>query len=280
LKYTVVLLTCLIVAGAQVVPVISSGGSTDLFNLYLVNDWLLSSETAQGLDVFITSSDTLIIGVDVSQDVLRFYNTSGVFQSSISLAASNTNCVGVVCNNDPDSTIFYTNDGDYVETELYFTDDGGVSWNTVSNPAGYNGRGMDFDGNYYWEAYRGGGSGLSGVWRFVPGGSQDFFTITEVGSYPSGLTVFPYGSDFYIALASAIQAKIFFYQWDGSSLAFVESVDCPVSGTLSSLGLAYSEVNGHIYWSYNNSEGYHLAEFSFEPTALERVSWGSVKSAF
>jgi len=280
MKYSFAIYFCCAVAFAQTAQVNSGIDSTDSFALYVVNNWLLSSETASGLDVYISPTDTLIIGVDASQNILRFYSTGGVAQSSIQLDASNTNCYGVAWNNSPSSAVYHTNDCDYVENDLYYTEDDGLTWEKVTNPTGHNGRGMDFFESYYWEANQGGGSGVTGVCRFVPGGTSLFFPTPEVGAYPSGLTVFPFGGNTCVAIASAVQRKFFFFQWDVTSLTFMESIDCPVSGNLSSYGLAYNEGNGHIYWSYRISSEYHLVELSFEPTALERLTWASVKSGF
>ena len=64
-------------------------------------------------------------------------------------------------------------------------------------------------------------------------------------------------------------------------MGYLGSAPCPVSGIVYSYGLAYANTNEHFYWSFlDSSSNYHLVEFSFSITALERSSWGAIKSSF
>ena len=249
-------------------------GSDDI-TLTVINDWTLTNKVL-GLDILEGPSGCFVLGVDNTNDWIQAYDAnSGVTAGTISLHADNGSCFGVAWNNNPDIDTYYTND--YFDDVLYYTEDQGISWTTVTNPAGNSGRGMDFDGTDYWETNDTGG----GLWRFQPGVGAQNIAIPEVPSRPSGLTVFPYESDLGVAVTCYSTHNIYFYKWDGSTMDFIGFAACPVSGISESYGLAYAETNGHIYWSYiNNSGEYHLTKLSFSILALEQSSWGSIKNSF
>ncbi len=246
---------------------------SDAVSLTIVNDWALA-EKALGLDVFVDGSSVYILGADNNLDVVQAYDVTGVPQASMTLDPANDNCFGLGWNNDSTNDTYYTND--WNDSDLYFTDDFGSSWSTESNPAGSSARGMDFDGTDYWCTNGVGG----GLWRFQPGTGQENIAIPEVTGNPSGLTVFPYGSNIGVAVATYSSGYIYFYEWDGSTMIPLGAAPCPASCS-SSFGLGYSSASNTIYWAYKDTSSvYHLAEFSFSITALERSSWGSIKTSF
>jgi hypothetical protein len=246
---------------------------TDQISLTLVNDWTLSGK-ALGLDVFFTMAGAIILGADNNLNIVQAYNSSGVPQASLSLNSSNGSCFGVSWNNDVRNDFYLTNDWD--NGSLFHTENFGGTWTYFTNPAGTNGRGMDFDGTNYWETNGPGG----GVWRFVPGGSQENIPLAEPPGNTSGLTVFSTGTNSCLAITCYTTHNFYFYSWDGSSMTYLGSAPCPVSGITSSFGLAYNDYNGNMLWSYKKGSVYHLAEFSFTITSLSRSSWGSIKTSF
>lgn len=248
---------------------------TDAITLTLVNNWTQSQQVL-GLDALEGASELYVLGVDNENSLVQAYDaTSGVIVGTLSLDAANGGCFGVAWNNDTDSEAYYTND--WAGSNLFYTDDLGSSWTTVANPANNDGRGMDFDGTDYWEAVTGGG----GLWRFQPGVGQQNIAISAPPSNTSGLTVFPNGSNLGIAVACYMTYNIYFYEWDGSTIDYLGAAACPVSGISGSYGLAYAETTDTIFWSFKmGTSEYHLAEFSFDLTALERSSWGSIKTSF
>lgn len=245
---------------------------SDAVSLTLLNNWTLA-EKALGLDVFIDGSNVYILAANNDLDILHAYDVTGAPQGTMTLDVENDNCFGIAWNNDPNTDTYYTND--FQDNVLYFTDDFGSSWSTESNPAGSSGRGMDFDGTDYWCTNGTGG----GLWRFQPGVGADNIAIPEVVTQPSGLTVFPYGSNLGVALAAYNDNNIYFYEWNGSTMNYLGSASCPVANA-GSYGLGYSSISNTIYWSYLDGSTFHLAEFSFSITALERSSWGSIKTSF
>ena len=246
----------------------------DGVSLTLVNDWPQTQQVL-GLDIYEYPGVCFVLGSDRNGMKIQSYNImTGVPTGTITLSSGNTNCFGVACNYDPDTSTFLTND--WSDEVLYFTEDNGSSWTTFSNPSEHDARGMDFDGTDYWCTNGGGG----GVWRFQPGVGQQNIATPQVTSAASGLTVFPYNGDIGLAVACYSSSFVEFYQWDGNDMVHLGSASLPISFE-DSFGLAYAETNDHIFWSYKDaSDIYHLAELSFEITSLERSSWGNIKSSF
>ncbi len=247
--------------------------------LTLLNDWPQTCNV-RGLDIYEEGSDFFVLGVDKNGSIIRFYDpaTGNPTATSIPLSSGNGSCYGVAWNDGSDSSTYYTNDT--ADNVLYFTENQGVSWTTVSNPAGDNARGMDFDGTYYWCT----DNEPNGIWRFQPGGSQVHLSTPTVTAQPSGLTVFPYNGNIAIAIACYSLSTMEFYQWDGSALTHLGSASYPAALDLDDvLGLGYAATNEHIYMSYQDYYGgnlYHIAELSFDITSLQRSSWGSIKASF
>ena len=250
----------------------SSLPGTDDIVLVLLNDWVLA-EKALGLDIF---NGVYILGVDnVNMYVQAYDATTCAPLGTLPLDPANASCFGIAWNNDATNDTYYTDD--WTATNLFFTDDFGSTWSAEPNPAGNSARGMDFDGTDYWTTNGNGG----GLWRFVPGVGQDNIAIPEVPTQPSGVTVFPMGSNVGVAVTAYQTLSIFFYEWDGATLSFTGSAPCPAASVYRSYGLAYAETNGNIFWSYqDNSSNYHIAEFSFDMVSLEQSSWGAIKSSF
>ena len=245
---------------------------TDDVVLTLVNDWALSGK-ALGLDMFEGTGIYYVLGADNENDYVQAWDaTSGTAAGTLPLDAANGSIFGLAWNNDMDTDTYYTDD--WADNVLYYTEDFGVSWTTATNPAGSSGRGMDFDGTDYWCTNGAGG----GLYRFQPGVGAENIAIPEVPTQPSGLAVFPNGSDIGVAVTTYNTLNIYFYNYDGSTLSYIGAAACPTACS-SSLGLTYSETSGNLFWSFDNS-GYHLGEISFNLTSLERSSWGSIKTSF
>ncbi|RKX63491.1 MAG: hypothetical protein DRP42_07555 [Tenericutes bacterium] len=258
----------------------SYSSDSDDINLTLINDWVMA-DLVLGLDVFQGSGITNILAVDKADFFVRIYDANtGILTDSMPLDPANDSCFGVVWNNDIVNDTYYKND--WWKSNFFFTDDFGATWTTVPDPSGWEGRGMDFDGTDYWMASLTIiDQDIINVTRFQPGLVYETINIPEVPTQPSGLTVFPIGSNLCVAVTAYLTHFIYFYEWDGSTLTFIGSADCPASNVASSYGLAYEETSGNIFWTYkDNSYAYHLAEFSFEMLALEQTSWGDIKSSF
>ncbi len=257
----------------------SHNQTTATITLTLLNDWPQTCNVF-GLDIYEEGSDFYVLGVDNNSSIIRFYDpaTGAPTATSIPLSSGNDGCFGVAWNDGPDSGTYYTND--WTDDVLYFTENHGGDWTTISNPADNYARGMDFDGTYYWCT----DNEPNGIWRFQPGGSQVHLSTPSVTAQPSGLTVFPYNGNLAIAISCYHLATIEFYQWDGSALTYLGPASYPAAIDRDSVyGLGYAATNGHIYMSYKDYYGgglHHLVELAFDITSLQRSSWGSIKSSF
>lgn len=246
---------------------------TDAVSFTIVNSFDASPQ-ALGLDIFASPTANYILAVNKTALEVQAYDISGTPLGTLPLDATNTSCFGFVFNDVPDTDIYHTND--WSSSNLFTTEDFGVSWTTSANPAGSAGRGMDFDGTDYWQA-----SGTDLV-RFQPGAGSETVAVPGIPGQISGVAAFPYGGNIGIAVAVYQTHNLYFYEWDGSSLSSLGSAACPGTAVSSSLGLTYNPTTGNMHWAYSNtSSAYTIVEFSFDiGSALERSSWGAIKSGF
>ncbi|MBN1434116.1 hypothetical protein JW921_05105 [Candidatus Fermentibacterales bacterium] len=162
---------------------------------------------------------------------------------------------------------------DFITSSMAVWD--GSAWSSISNPAGTNGRGMDFEDPYIWET-----NSSSSILRFEPGGSPTSFAAGVPGQM-SGLAVFPLGANLGVVTTcyNAPGHNLYFYEFDGASLTPLGNAPCPVA-VGNSLGLTYSESRGTFFWGYN-SGGYYIAELDVDlGVGLTPSTWGSIKSSF
>ncbi|MBN2587897.1 MAG: hypothetical protein JXA64_04400 [Candidatus Fermentibacteraceae bacterium] len=255
-------------------PDMSSSADIDLI---LMRDWVIDeTDIAMGLDVWADGPEIRVIFCDQIAGVLGSFDPgTGVVVGELPLCPSNSDCFGVTFDSDPADQVWYTNDEN--DACLYYTEDLS-NWYTIANPSLQHGRGMDFDGAWYWETF-----GDSGVYRFQPGGSQELIDLPGIPDTLSGLTVFPLGSNLGIAATCFESENLFFYEWDGVTATCLGAAACPSAVKDScNYGLAYCEQNEMLYWSYiSASDEVKIAEISFEiNTVLEQSSWGGIKSVF
>jgi hypothetical protein len=250
------------------------GGADATITLTVLDTWTPSwAAQCLGMDVWETGSAVnVIFSSRGDMQINSLDPVSGTSAGTIDLDGGNTNCFGVAWNNDLTTPIYHTDD--WSDNVLYYTEDYGTSWSTVSNPAASQGRGMDFDGTDYWIS-----NSSSGVIRFTPGGSSEAISLPEAPSQLSGVTVFPYLGDIGLCVTTYNNHFFYFYVWDGSTATYLGNAACP-TGCSSSYGLAYSDDRGTIFWSYN-SGGYRISEVDFViDVALDRMTWGEIKATF
>lgn len=231
---------------------------------------------ALGLDIYEDAAATYVLGTNNVDLIVQAYDAyTGGALGSLPLDPANSSCFGVAWNNDPVDDTYFTSD--WGSSNLFYTEDFGVSWNTYPSPAGSAARGMDFDGTDYWTTNGTGG----GLWRFQPGVGESNLSIPEITDQPSGVTTFPYQGDVGVAVTAYNVHSIWFYVWDNTSLTFLGSAPCPLPCG-SSYGLAYSANTDTIFWSYRDTgNNYKISELSFDiSVALQQDTWGSIKSTF
>lgn len=243
----------------------------------LVREWIVDdAQSVLGLDVWGAGSMTRIIFVDPDTgggSMGSFDPATGETVGMMPVSSANQNGFGVTFDAGPADTTWYTNDRS-VES-LFYSDDLSA-WGTLPNPALNDGAGMDFDGDCCWET-----CGDSGVYRFQPGGTQEFVGLPEVPEVMSGLAVFPLGSSTGLVVTCFQSEELYFYEWDGSSAGYLGSAPCP-SPVKSSCnhGLAYCSSSGTLFWSYvSPADQLMLAELSFDTgSVLQQSTWGLIKT--
>ena len=230
---------------------------------------------AMGLEVAEGSpySQVYVLGTNNTDDAVYWYSTDGTLCDTTLLSPGNDKCFGAAIR--PADGAVFTND--WESTDLFYTQDGGATWDTVQDPSGLQGRGICFEGDHLWST-----GGYSSLLRFIPGGgSSQQMTLPQVYGQPSGLTVFPMAGGTGIAVTTYSDHNIWFYLWNGGDPEFLGSAPCPAE-CQASCGLAHSEERGTIFWSYRTSSGeYWISELSFETGySLEPFTWASVKRSF
>lgn len=213
--------------------------------------------------------DESLLGFDSSTNKTFFYcdPDDGTYVDELYLAYSSSPFCAVADDNG------YVYVDDWSQSNINWWDG---SWHSFSNPSGSNGRGMDydFDSGYLWET-----NSSTGVYRFLTDGTgSEFFTLSEVPSQMSGLTVFPHGDNMLLMVTTYGTFNFYFYEFDGSSLTYLTYEPCP-TGCSSSLGLTYSAERDTFFWSYN-SGGYKISELdiTFTFTSVQPASLGYIKA--
>lgn len=253
--------------------------STDAdITLSIENTWEITWCTqALGMDAWVSGSTiNIIFSSNTDMQINSLDPATGTSAGAYDLIPENGACFGVVWNDDLLNPVWHTDD--WFDTVLYYTEDNFSTWQTVSNPASYDGRGMDHEGSYYWIA-----KDDIGVYRFIPGAETWFYTMPQVTSQMSGLTAFEYMGDICIVVTSYLTAEWYFYLWEGgTSLTYLGSTPAPVTSIFRSTGLTHCYCNDHIYWGYATTPtSYSISEVSFSITmTLEQGTWAGIKAGF
>lgn len=181
------------------------------------------------------------------------------YEGEIQLPGSALNGFGIAC--DYWSPEYYVNSGS--DSWIYYSDGSGI-WDSIPNPAGSYGAGMDFDlmgSNELYEASafspyqfycinEGQSYGLPGINGEISG----FMThdIMTVGSYPPGALV----------VTTRYSHEFFFYVEDTPDYYLYGQEDCPIQ-VEESLGLLWFMEHMTVYWSYKGTDGkYYISELS------------------
>ena len=152
------------------------------------------------------------------------------------------------------------------------------TWSVAfANPAGTSGRGMSFevDDNHLWET-----NSSSGVYRISMAGVGESFSTPEVSGQMSGIATFQHGGNTWVAVACYYDAFVYFYEYTGSALNYIGSANTNLSGFNIVTGLTYSNSSDTFFIAYEMPTAWWVAELDYSITALERDTWGSIKSQF
>ncbi len=169
---------------------------------------------------------------------------------------------------------------DFGDTMIWY----GMSFaDSYYNPYESNGRGMDCDGTYIWEAYGPPTATYGACLGMLPDGTgASAYNLPGITTQLSGLTVYPIPGSLGIAVTayqnSAADHYIWFYEFNGSSMILLGSAELPTCN--SSYGLSYSENRDTYFWSWGDGSTFYISELEITETSLQRETWGAIKSSF
>ncbi len=242
----------------------------------VLTTWQTGFQTL-GLDWFNNGSGDYLVFSDATNDQVHLFSVaSGTVTDTKDLMDTNVSAFGVA--GGPNGQMFTTND--WTNSTLYIWS--GSIWSLETNPAGSNGRGMEFNvasGNY-WEAATSGSTKT--IYRFTPGAGSSTYTITQPATQMSGIAVFPYAGNLAVMVGCYNTANFYFYSYNGSALTWIGTAPCPtVSGLSSSLGLCYSPTRDTFFWSWTDASSVaHLTELEINGVSLQSTTWGEIKTLF
>lgn len=167
----------------------------------------------------------------------------------------------------------------WISSDMYYYEDG-AGWSTAwANPAGTYGRGMEYNTvtNYFWQT-----SSSTGVYWMDEAGANTYFALSEPGSQMSGITVFPYNGNLGIIITTYDYQDWHFYEFEpGGGFTYLGSANPGISSFDGSYGITYNPDNDTFFWSYKLSgDIFWIGEYSVSGLALEKDTWGGIKSEF
>ena len=259
-------------------PSVSSG--TDAFTFTEVDTHLVNyiGQWGRGLDD-VLHTDWMLMTPKTDSDSLLFIGYNG----SVSDKCPLDNALAWGCY--VYGTVSYgsINVNDAGSDYIYNSVNQGSSWTAYDNPAENDGRGMDVDGGgTVWETYK--DDGVYSFSHLSPTGT--FHDLSAViPSTLSGLEAFDEEGDNYLFLniysPDAGEACAYIFDMN-DDLNYLGTAEYPfASGCKNLYGITYSPIRDTFFCLYrSNGLNIYLAELMFNATALERSTWGSIKSVF
>ncbi len=243
---------------------------SNALELEVVNRFQLTcAESVRGLDFL--EPDGLLL---VSPSDLRVYVVDaedGSFRLSLSLAPGNGQPFGVSRLGDR----LYAND---MSDPLVYLN-GGLSWSSRQNPLEDGGRGMDAAVGMLWQC-RVSPPGVCAMDTSLTQHQTCDLPGMPSGVYASGLCAWEDAGDAMVGVTCYWDGRLWVYRMGAGGPSLEGIADMPLQ-TDQSLGLAYSESRGTVFWSYSDGAGgYWIAELELIGTALSESTWGALKASF
>ena len=249
-------------------------------SLTVIETWTPPTSEVLGLDWY-NWEDGYVVFVSSSED--RVYRWDANYESLYGytdLMDTNTSAFGIAAG--PLGSYFSTNDFSNSWMYFYWPAPGGPEWEPHENPAGSNGRDMEWSNwdEVFWEVATVGGVRL--VYRFLYPDEYTTYTLTQPTGQLSGIAEFWQNGMITLAVTCYSDLHVYFYEFNGSSLTWIGTADCPSVPNLSqSCGLCYAHGRGTIYWSWMDTGGtYHLTELELSGLGLEPATWANIKTMF
>lgn len=248
------------------------------FNITIINSFQCPyAGEIRGLD-YVDGATAISFSSDPDNKVYTCDANDGTYVGELAMGFSNPHPFGICYDADDNVHV-----NEFNGSDIYWYN--GAVWSDYGNPSSNKGSGMDFDGTYVWETYW-----TDGVYRFFPDGSgAEFYDMPEVGAQLSGLTVFPYNGNLWLMNASHGEYVFNFYEFDGSVLTYIATVDCPLTPS-QSYGLTFAAERGTFFWSYSIGSDDWIAELDIglewdeggggDDTAVVPASIGMIKATY
>lgn len=153
---------------------------------------------------------------------------------------------------------------------------GYYSWQTLPNPAGYNGYGMDCDQfGYFWEARE------DYIYRFEPGGTIQAFSFHVPRTGPWGVATYPMGGpQTGVAVSYSYDHVIEFYSFQPISDWTYLGHGIVPWGYFGCYGLDYDPGSGSFFMLVLGTSCWELLRISSTFVGLQQDTWGSIKAVF
>lgn len=251
--------------------------ATDAYVINVVNTFQCPyASMILGLDF--TLSSNLLLFVDNMDDKLWVSDPNNGSEVNSYVLTWTTPSPFGVCNYDPGGAQPHCNDF-VVGTIWYGTDFA----NSYANPYIENGRGMDFDGTYIWEASGPMYATYGACLRMNSDGTGvEAWYLPGITTQLSGLTTYPILGSQGIAVTAyesgATDHYIWFYEFDGSSMSLLGSATLP--SCVQSLGLTYSDTRDTYFWSYLSGGQFYISELEITDTSFQNETWSAIKASF
>ncbi len=249
-----------------------SGNSTDNIVLTPVGTWIIpNGSTPRGIDCSDSAGEIYIS--DYSADSIFVYDYTGSILEKFSPPAEVPAVQGICFGTD---YILVNNRESGSNIHKYQSE----AWSTdFANPAS-DPMGMDMDAtDIIWEID---GAGHI-LYRMDTSGTvlnQWYVPEPPPSAHALACTVFPVDGRQVILLGGQTWPDFYFYEWDGSTLAFLGAQAIPQASN-HSYGAAWCQARETIFWIYKDGGNYGVCEFqiSIDVTALDRTTWGAIKAS-
>ncbi|RKZ04571.1 hypothetical protein DRQ25_16990 [Candidatus Fermentibacteria bacterium] len=251
----------------------------DAITLTAVNTFNVPSAShILGLNMQYTSSSSFGM-MDNGDDKLRGINgNTGAEYWNVDINYGGSMFNFGLCHSWPSPYGWYINA--WSDSDMHYRNTSGTWSVPFANPAGTNGRGMSFEvpDDHIWETYS--QSTTFRIYRISTSGSSEYWSTPEVSGQMSGLATFQHGGNTWVAVTCYYDATLYFYEYTGSALNYIGTASTGISGQNLICGLTYSDARDSFFLSYEMPSNWWVAEFDYSITALERDTWGSIKTQF
>lgn len=235
------------------------------------------SDNVRGIE----SLNNSVVMTDPVSDTLYVCSETGTLQNTVAINPGCSNAYGTCYGELGGEQCWFFNDSSLTSTTYLwrYTDPG--TWTYCTNPAGGNGRGMDYSfltGNYWQVAFDGDNS----LWRHNNSGSYGFeYSISEVSGEISGVTAFPFDGDEGLVICGRTDNYFHVYKVLMGIVIHQGSALLPDTTVDYTLDISWNPTTDYFYWLYSKGGIRYVARLDATiEQDLQTETWGAVKSLF